>query len=100
MYCLEAPGTRRQWLQSPKMFFDFLKFEADLDHQVKYFVNKARHHLHGLAKDLFGIFQENNAMTLSLGAISEHSESQLVLIYKKISLSHYFPYPKITNDLH
>jgi hypothetical protein len=39
-------------------------------------------------------------MTLSLGAISEHSESQLVLIYKKISLSHYFPYPKITNDLH
>jgi hypothetical protein len=54
----------------------------------------------GSAKDLFGIFQENNAMTLSLGAISEHSESQLVLIYKKISLSHYFPYPKITNDLH
>jgi hypothetical protein len=37
----------------------------------------------GSAKDLFGIFQENNAMTLSLEAISEHSESQLVLIYKK-----------------
>ena len=56
MYCLEAPGTSRRWLQSPKMFFDFLKFEADLDHQVKYFVNKARQHPAWAQQKIYSVY--------------------------------------------
>ena len=42
--------------KAPKMFFDFLKFEADLDHQVKYFVNKARQHPAWAQQKIYSVY--------------------------------------------
>jgi hypothetical protein len=42
MYSLKATETRRQWPQRLKMLFEVPKIEGDLDHQAKFFADKAK----------------------------------------------------------